>query len=86
MNEQDYINEIVSVQVSLTKTETLFVKLFALGMSDDEIATISGRSTKTIRRHRQRVLDKLNQESGDNLHFNSSKLVYWSNFSTYAPE
>jgi DNA-binding NarL/FixJ family response regulator len=86
MNEQDYINEIVSVQVSLTKTETLFVKLFALGMSDDEIATISERSTKTIRRHRQRVLDKLNQDSGDNLHFNSSKLVYWSNFSTYAPE
>jgi DNA-binding NarL/FixJ family response regulator len=86
MNEQDYIDEIVSVEVNLTKTEKVFVKLFALGMSDEEISTISERSTKTIRRHRQRVLDKLNQSSKDSLHFNSAKLVYWANFSTYAPE
>lgn len=86
MKEQDYIDEIVSVEVSLTKAESEFVKLFALGMSDEEIAAISERSSKTIRRHRQRVLDKLNESSGENLHFNSGKLVYWANFSTYAPE
>tara|TARA_B110000305_G_C19257478_1_gene547812 strand:- start:100 stop:420 length:321 start_codon:yes stop_codon:yes gene_type:complete len=72
---QEYLDELTSVEVALTRREHELMEFFALGMGNERIAKLIGLVPKSVQRHRQAIMDKVNRVS--DFKFNSKLLMVW---------
>ena len=72
---RSYLAKLSAVEVVLTRRENELMEFFALGMGNDKISELIGLVPKSIQRHRQAIMDKVNAAS--DLKFNSKLLMIW---------